>query len=136
MLQAVNAFGAIWMTDLDKAQAKAKEEHKLVLLDFTGSDWCPPCMALHKNVLTSAEFDKFAKENLVLVVVDFPREKVLTKDEKAVNAFLAKRFGVTGYPTVVVLDSEGKELQKKVGYGGTSAKDFVADIAKLKKKAS
>jgi thiol:disulfide interchange protein len=61
-----------WLTDFEKAQTMAKEQKKLVLMDFTGSDWCPPCKLLHKNVLTSKEFVEFAKDNLVLVVVDFP----------------------------------------------------------------
>ena len=63
-----------WTTDLAKAQAKAKAEKKMVLVDFTGSDWCPPCKALHNNILTSEEFVKYAKDNLVLVEVDFPQQ--------------------------------------------------------------
>src|SRR5947209_4624292 len=64
-----------WLTDLPKALGKAKAEKKLVLMDFTGSDWCPPCKALHKNVLSSKEFEGYAQTNLVLVLVDFPRSK-------------------------------------------------------------
>ena len=60
-VQTAMAAEATWLTDLAKAQAKAKEEKKLVLMDFTGSDWCPPCQALHKNVLTSKEFVDFAE---------------------------------------------------------------------------
>lgn len=122
-----------WLTDLTKAQAKATAEKKLVLIDFTGSDWCPPCKNLHKTVLTSEEFTKFAKENLVLVDIDFPNSKPQSAELKAANKELAKKFGITGYPTIVVLDASGKEVFKKVGYGGTSAKDYVADLAKLKK---
>ncbi len=122
-----------WLTDLVKAQEKAKAEKKLVLLDFTGSDWCPPCKNLHKTVLVSEEFTKFAKDNLVLVEVDFPNNKPQSSELKAANKELAKRFGITGYPTIVVLDASGKEVFKKVGYGGTPAKDYVADLAKLKK---
>ncbi len=122
-----------WLTDLPKAQAKAAAEKKLVLIDFTGSDWCPPCKNLHKTVLTSAEFTKFAKDNLVLVDIDFPNSKPQSAELKAANKELAKKFGITGYPTIVVLDASGKEVFKKVGYGGTPAKDYVADLAKLKK---
>ena len=122
-----------WLTDLTKAQAKAKEEKKLVLLDFTGSDWCPPCKNLHKTVLTSEEFAKFAKDNLVLVEVDFPKSKPQSAELKAANAKLSDKFKIEGYPTVIVLDASGKEVFKEVGYGGTSAKDYVAKLAKLKK---
>ncbi len=122
-----------WLTDLAKAQAQAKAEKKLVLLDFTGSDWCPPCKNLHKTVLTSEEFTKFAKGNLVLVEVDFPRNKPQSAELKAANGKLSSKFKIEGYPTIIVLDASGKEVFKQVGYGGTSAKEYVADLAKLKK---
>ncbi|MEQ1854435.1 MAG: thioredoxin family protein [Chthoniobacteraceae bacterium] len=122
-----------WLTDLPKAQEKAKAEKKMVLIDFTGSDWCPPCKGLHSKVLTSAEFIKFAKDNLVLVEIDFPKSKPQSDELKAANKELSQKFGVRGYPTVIVLDADGKEVFKKVGYGGTPAKDYVAELAKLKK---
>ena len=122
-----------WLTSLPKALEQAKAEKKLVLLDFTGSDWCPPCKNLHKTVLTSEEFSKFAKENLVLVEVDFPRAKEQSAELKTANKELSAKFQVRGYPTLIVLDAEGKELFKKVGYGGTPAKEYVAELAKLKK---
>src|SRR5687768_2726856 len=132
---ATQAFGAgIWMTDLSKAQAKAKAEKKMVLVDFTGSDWCPPCKALHKNVLSSPEFLGYAKDNLVLVEIDFPRSKPQAPELKKANKELAKKHDITGYPTVVVFDSNGKELMKDVGYDGkTKGADFVAKLKALKK---
>ena len=122
-----------WLTDLAKAQAKAKADKKLVLLDFTGSDWCPPCRSLHSTVLTSAEFTKFAKARLVLVEVDFPRTKKQSPELKAANAKLEEQFKIEGYPTVIVLDAGGKELFREVGYDGTPAKGYVARLAKLKR---
>src|SRR5437879_5747959 len=68
----VNGAEEGWLTNLAKAQAQAKADHKMVLMDFNGSDWCPPCKALRKNVLSSQEFMNYAKKNLVLVDVDFP----------------------------------------------------------------
>jgi len=122
-----------WLTDLAKAQEKAKAEKKMVLVDFTGSDWCPPCKALHSNVLTSEEFSKFAKDNLVLVEIDFPNNKPQSADQKRANKELAKQYEVKGYPTVIVFDSQGKQLSKKVGYDkSVTAKDYVADLKKLK----
>jgi thioredoxin-related protein len=122
-----------WLTDLPKAMEQAKAQKKMVLLDFTGSDWCPPCKALHKNVLTSGEFSKFAKDNLVLVELDFPKSKAQTPELKAANQELSKKYAVRGFPTIIVLDADGKELFKKVGYGGTPAAEYVAELAKLKK---
>ena len=132
-LQSFAAEGE-WLTDLAKAQAKAKAEKKMVLMDFTGSDWCPPCKALHKNVLTSAEFVQFAKGNLVLVELDFPRSKPQSDTLKKANEALSQKFGIDGYPTVIVLDADGKQLSKEVGYGGTPPKEYVAKLEKLKKK--
>lgn len=132
-LLQLNAAEAEWTTNLPKAQAKAKAENKLVLIEFTGSDWCPPCKALHKNVMTSEEFVTYAKDNLVLVEADFPRGKEQSKELKASNAALSKKFNVEGFPTVIVLDGNGKQLKKDVGYSGEDAKDFVAELKKLKK---
>jgi thioredoxin-related protein len=123
-----------WMTDLAKAKAKAKEEKKMVLADFTGSDWCPPCKALHKNVFSSKEFAEYAKKNLVLVEVDFPRTKQQSPELKRANRELAEKHNIEAYPTVIVFDSNGKEISKKTGYGGQGAKDFIADLDKLKSK--
>jgi thiol-disulfide isomerase/thioredoxin len=128
----VSAAEGEWLTDLSKAQAKAKAEKKMVLMDFNGSDWCPPCKALHSTVLTSQAFVDFAKNNLVLVDVDFPRHKQQTEELKKANQALSEKFSIEGYPTVVVLSSDGKELTKKVGYDGQSAKDFIAELQKLK----
>lgn len=132
-LLQVNAAESEWLTNLDKAKEKAKAENKMILMDFTGSDWCPPCKSLHKNVLTSAEFVEFAKKNLVLVEVDFPKNKKQSDELKSANRELAKKFDVKAYPTIVVLDSNGKQLSKKAGYGGEKPATFIAKIEGLKK---
>ena len=128
----VSAEEGAWLTDFAKAQAQAKAEKKMILMDFNGSDWCPPCKALRKEVLNSPTFIEFANKNLVLVDVDFPRVKVQTEEQKRANVALQSKYHVEGYPTVIVLSSEGKELKKAVGYDGQSAKDFVAELQKLK----
>ena len=122
-----------WLTDLPKALQQAKTEKKLVLLDFTGSDWCPPCKALHKNVLAKPEFETFAKANLVLVEVDFPNRKAQSAELKKANAALQEKYKVEAYPTIIVLNSEGKEIHRDAGYGGASVKEFIAGLEKLKK---
>ncbi len=121
-----------WSTDLPKALVQAKAEKKLVLMDFTGSDWCPPCKALHKQVLSTTEFTDYAKTNLVLVLVDFPNSKPQTDELKAANKALADKFSIEGFPTIIVLNGEGNVLSKDVGYSGEKTKEFIAKIEKLK----
>ena len=124
-----------WSTDLPKALAQAKAEKKAVLMDFTGSDWCPPCKALHKNVLVSKEFEDYAEKNLILVVVDFPKSKPQTEELKKANEQLQEKFKVEGFPTIIVLDGDGKQLSKTVGYDGEKPKEFIAKLEALKKKS-
>ena len=117
---------ANWGMDLPAA-LKAADSGKLnVLLDFTGSDWCPPCKALHKRVLATKPFADYAKNNLKLVMVDFPRSKPLPKGQLQTNEALARQFKVDGYPVLILLDATGKELARKDGYGGESAKEVMA----------
>ena len=134
VLRTTLAEEAVWLTDFAKAQETAKKEKKLVLMDFTGSDWCPPCKALHKNVLTSKTFVDFAKDKLVLVMVDFPQHKELPEGLSKANEELSTKFKIGGLPTIIVLDGEGKELRREEGYGGESPEEFVAKLQKLKAK--
>jgi protein disulfide-isomerase len=99
-----------WLTDAAKAQAQAKAENKLVLLDFTGSDWCGWCIKLNKEVFNTPEFAEYAKKNLVLVEVDFPRKKKLSDEQKRANEALSKKYGIRGFPTLILLDGSGKKL--------------------------
>jgi protein disulfide-isomerase len=113
-----------WDDDYDKAIAKAKAEKKLVLLDFTGSDWCGWCIKLDKEVFSKADFKDFAKENLVLVEVDFPQGKKLPKKTAKQNDDLKAKFGVKGFPTLVVIDAEGKEVHRIGGYKADALEDI------------
>ncbi len=135
-----NCSAAEWITDVPKAMEKAKAEKKLVLMDFTGSDWCPPCKALHQNVLTSKEFEDYADKNLVLVEVDFPNSKPQTEELKAANKALSEKYDIEGYPTVIVLNADGKQLSSNIGYPSPEGNakepaDFIANLEKLKKKS-
>jgi protein disulfide-isomerase len=114
-----------WSTDLAKAQAKAKEEKKLVMLDFTGSDWCGWCIRLHKEVFSTPEFAEYAKKNLVLVEVDFPRKKALSAEQKKANQALQGKYKIEGYPTLIVLDGDGKKVGQ-LGYVKGGPKAWIA----------
>ena len=126
--------GEGWLTNLEKAKALAKKEKKMILIDFTGSDWCPPCKALKKNVFDKESFKKYAKENLVLVEFDFPRNKSkISKEQRAYNDAQKKKFGIRGYPSVFLLDANGKQLLKKVGYGrGTTCESYIKALKNAK----
>jgi thioredoxin-related protein len=123
-----------WLTDLPAAQAQAKKEKKLVLMDFTGSDWCGWCIKLNKEVFNTPEFTTYAKENLVLVEVDFPRSKPQSDALKKANEALQQKHGAEGFPTIVVLNSEGKEVWKQVGYMAGGPKAWIAKLDTAKKK--
>ncbi|MDX2080930.1 MAG: thioredoxin family protein [Terrimicrobiaceae bacterium] len=114
-----------WGTDYKAALEQAAEKNKPVLLEFTGSDWCPPCKKLSADVFSKPEFQKFAQENLVLVELDFPNNKPQSDALKKQNQMLAQKFGVEGYPTVVLLNSKGKEVAREVGYQPGGPKAFI-----------
>lgn len=117
------ASAADWMTNYNDALALAAKQDRMVLLDFTGSDWCPPCMKLHEDIFEKPEFSAFAKDKLVTVMLDFPRSKSLDAQVKKQNEALAKKYGVEGFPTLILLTSKGKEIDRRVGYfpGGPAA---------------
>jgi len=121
-----------WLTDFKKAQEEAKASNKLLLIDFTGSDWCGWCIRLNREVFSKPEFREYAAKNFVLLEADFPRGKELSAEVKAQNLELARRFRVEGFPTIVVLDSTGKKVGE-LGYtpGGPAA--FIAQLDKIRK---
>jgi len=133
ILVSSSLAAAGWSDDYEKAMAQAKAEKKNVLLDFTGSDWCGWCIRLNDEVFSKAEFKKYAKDNLVLVEVDFPQGKRLPKKVKEQNDKLQKDHGVRGFPTIVVLDPEGKKLGE-LGYMEGGPKNFIAKLDELKSK--
>jgi protein disulfide-isomerase len=128
------ARGAEWTTDYNQALATAKASNKYVLLDFTGSDWCAYCIQIKKVVFSSPAFVTYARQNLVLVELDFPQRKVLPDKVKKQNALLERRYKVEGYPTVVMLAPNGKVLGQLNGYEDQRPADVIAWMQKLKKK--
>ena len=129
----VNAAESTWLTDLPKAQTQAKTDNKIVLLDFTGSDWCGWCIKFRKEVLDTTEFQTYADKNVVLVELDYPHKKVQADDLKKANAELKKQYKITGFPTLIVLDKNGKEIGRQVGYAEGGPKAFIAKLEGFKK---
>ncbi len=113
-----------WMTDMDKAMKLSAKTGKPILADFSGSDWCGWCVKLDKEVFSQKIFKDFAKENLILVLIDFPRAKPMSKELKKQNSALAKKYEIRGYPTVLLLDSKGKIIVR-TGYRRGGAQGYV-----------
>ncbi|MCX8154906.1 MAG: thioredoxin family protein, partial [Verrucomicrobiae bacterium] len=95
---------------------QAKKENKLLFINFTGSDWCGWCKKLDAEVFSTPEFKEFAANNMVLLFVDFPAKKQLPEAQKKANDDLKKKYGVRGFPTIVVLNGQGEKVFEKVGY--------------------
>ena len=119
-----------WETDFAKASTNAAKSGLYMLLDFSGSDWCGWCIKLEKEVFSQATFKKYAKENLVCVMLDFPRQKKLNKKLKEQNAELAQKYQIKGYPSVVILAPDGS-LVAKTGYQEGGAQKYVEYLKKI-----
>jgi thioredoxin-related protein len=122
-----------WLTNYDQAQKEAQAKNKLLLMDFTGSDWCGWCIMLDKEVFSKPEFKEYATKNLVLLELDFPRMKRMPPETAAQNERLILKYGIQGFPTVVVFDSSGKPLGA-LGYQPGGPQAFIAQLEKLRSK--
>jgi len=118
-----------WLVDFEKAKVQAVKEGKPILMEFTGSDWCPPCKALHKNVLVKDVFKKEMPKHFVLLKLDNPRDKS-KQTPKEIEQYkkLSKEYKVTGVPAIFLADAEGKPFFKKSGYSNQPADAWVKDM--------
>jgi thioredoxin-related protein len=123
--------GSGWETDFSKAQQSAQSEHKLILLNFSGSDWCGPCIRMHKEIFEQSGFSDYANDHLVLVNADFPRLKKheLSKDQQKKNDKLAGRYDADGiFPLTVLLTADGKILKEWKGFPSVSSEEFTNQV--------
>jgi thioredoxin-related protein len=124
-----------WATDFEKAKKDAAQSQKLILLNFSGSDWCVPCIKMKKEIFESGTFTQYAPSNLLLVKADFPRLKKnkLSKQQTKQNEALAERYNPQGaFPFTVLLDANGKVLKTWNGMPKGDAKSFTNDISAIK----
>ena len=124
-----------WLTNYENALEQTRAEKKTLLIDFTGSDWCPPCMTLQRQVFAQPEFKSYAEQNLVLLEVDFPRTKELPSELQQANEQLANHFGIDGFPTVILLNSKGEKIGE-LGYMRGGPGPFVAAIEKIRAQSA
>ena len=116
-----------WNGNLEKAIEQAKKENKTILVNFTGSDWCIWCKRLSAEVFQQKEFEEYAKKSLVLVMLDFPKDIEQTQETKEYNNMLAQKYGIQGFPTILLINSEGK-LVAQTGYQPGGAAKYVEHI--------
>ena len=122
-----------WTDDFAAAQEEAKKTGRPILLLLTGSDWCPYCVKLKKNFLDTPEFKAFAKDNVILFFADFPSNAKLPEKLAKQNAELAKKYGIDGFPTTVIISPKGKEMGRIggcVSYYIDGVKTIVKTVAK------
>ena len=122
-----------WLDDYKKAQEEAKASNKILLLNFTGSDWCGWCIKFDRDVLSRPQFKEYARNNLVLVELDFPRAKTQSAELQKQNRQLAQQYEVVGFPTIIALNSDGQKLWEYDGYFAGGPEAFIAELEKLRK---
>jgi len=121
-----------WLTDLDAAKKQAAAEHKDILIDFTGSDWCGWCIKLKKEVFDQPEFAEASKK-FVLVELDFPNKKPQSSEVKAKNRAAQQKYGITGFPTILLMDAQG-EVYARTGYKAGGAEKYDTHLQELTKQ--
>lgn len=122
---------ASWETDFEKAKEEAQSQHKFILLNFSGSDWCGPCIRMHNEIFESDVFLKYANDRLVLLNADFPRLKkhALSKEQQKKNDLLADAYNKEGvFPLTLLLTADGKVLKKWEGLPAVSPETFTNDV--------
>ncbi|MBC7828424.1 MAG: thioredoxin family protein [Chitinophagaceae bacterium] len=123
-----------WLLDFEKAKQAAQNENKYILLNFSGSDWCGPCIQLHKEIFDAEIFEKFSMDHLVLVNADFPRSKkhALSMDQQKKNDQLADSYNKKGiFPFTILLTAEGKVVKTWEGLPSLSADQFIKQVQSI-----
>lgn len=125
------SFGQNWQHSWKEVISSAQKDHKKILLNFSGSDWCIPCIRMHKELFDSKEFIAYSNDSLELYNADFPRTKKNqpTKDILDQNYALADKYNHEGsFPLTLLLDSNGKILKKWIGFYSTGVDKFIAEL--------
>ncbi len=128
---------AIWLGNFNEAEKQAAESHRLILVNFSGTDWCGPCIRLRKEILESPAFETYAAAHLILVRADFPRQKKnkLAAEQVKLNEALAERYNPDGkFPYTLLIDEKGKVVKAWDGYPNVTPEKFIQEIIDLNAK--
>ena len=125
-----------FISDYKQAIETAKTEKKHLLLNFTGSDFCPPCKLLKKNVFNTPQFIERANKQFVFVEIDFPQYKKLPETIQEQNMILGRKYKINSFPTIIIIDSNEKVLAVKSTYRGEGAEEYLATLEKAIKQSS
>lgn len=123
-------LGQEWVGDYDKVVALAKTEDKPIVLVFSGSDWCAPCIKLNNNIWKSEDFISYSSEHYILYKADFPRKKTNKLPEEKIksNQLLAEKYNPRGYFPLVVILNKNEEVMGTTGYAKVSPKQYISRI--------
>lgn len=128
-----------WLGNFNEATVEAAKTHKYILVNFSGSDWCGPCIRERKEILETATFESFASDHLVLVRADFPRQKknLLSKEQTKLNEQLADKYNPDGkFPYTLLIDEHGKVVKDWDGFPNESPEKFVEQISEFTNAAN
>ncbi len=120
----------VWLTDWNEAMKMAQSYARPVVVDFTGSDWCIWCQKLEEEVFSKDEFINYAKDNLILLKVDFPRAIEQSNELKAFNQQKLKEYKVEGFPTIVIINEKSQEIAR-TGYRPGGAEKYIKHLEEL-----
>lgn len=120
-----------WSVDYEASVQRAKAEKKPLLIYFTGSDWCPYCKYMDRDVLDKPEFIDFANKNYVMVLCDFPRAKEIPENVAAANKRLAQKFSIRGFPTMIIMNPQNMKVGAAGYENGITPKSFIEAVSKI-----
>jgi thioredoxin-related protein len=131
LISLFSATTPTWLTNFDDAKKQAAEKHEMILLNFSGSDWCSPCIQMKKNIFESEEFKTYSDKSLVLVNADFPRLKKnkVSKEQEKQNDALADKYNKDGkFPLTLLISADGKVIKEWDGLPNATPAQFVQQV--------
>jgi thioredoxin-related protein len=131
LISLFSSTSPTWLTNFNEAKKQATEKHEMILLNFSGSDWCSPCIQMKKNIFESEEFQTYSQKCLVLLNADFPRLKKnkISKEQEKENDALADKYNKDGkFPLTLLINADGKVIKEWDGLPNATPSQFVQQV--------